>query len=551
MFSARTLFKTLWVTALIPMFLWAPSLCASEPSDMQKKPSLAAVTWVKQAESDVGLVSNTNELANIYEYFSFSPIWHDYRAKDELETQINIISLAGLSENFEWRAVVLRDLRSSGDWRAYDVFATDSLLALISYIESIPDNGKSWFFGTDITESLPSPTVTQTNKLIAFASRNKLYRFVFELRPSTSQYKQMAKAIVKLQDDEETYWPKLIQRGLIRPGDKLDNADSLITNLERQGVLSVTEAQRLKIEQVSFYNAVLSQAVKRFQARHGLKEDGVIGDKTRRWLNKSAISRIQILALNMERLRLWPTERQKIILVNIPNYEMELWIDSEMILDSKVVVGRPSRRTPLFDSRLDSVVFNPSWNVPVTIMRKDILPKARQDNEYLVKHSYTVLSSWVNGSVIPHEDIDWENVTARNFPYRLQQSPGNFNALGRYKFNTPNGNAIYLHDTPAKSLFNKESRAFSSGCIRVQKAEILAQVLLNRSGLEFGDYDYYRRIPETKWVSLRQKIAVHTIYQTAWVNEDGEVQFRNDVYHYDARPKRSTPLSASLTAKNL
>nr|WP_232313079.1 L,D-transpeptidase family protein [Enterovibrio coralii] len=170
-------------------------------------------------------------------------------------------------------------------------------------------------------------------------------------------------------------------------------------------------------------------------------------------------------------------------------------------------------------------MFNPSWNVPVKIMREDILPKVREDNEYLSKHSYTVLSSWVNGNVIQPEEIDWETVTPRNFPYRLQQSPGNSNALGRYKFNTPNGNAIYLHDTPAKSLFNKERRAYSSGCIRVQKAETLAQILLNKSGLEFGDYDYYRQIPETKWVSLRKHVAVHTIYQTAWVNDEGSLNF--------------------------
>ncbi|NGN97349.1 L,D-transpeptidase family protein [Grimontia sp. S25] len=543
MFSARTLIKALFVYVAMPL-----AANALETMESPNSVSKEAVLWVKQAEPEPGVVNFTYDVAKIYEYFSYAPIWHDYRAKDELETQINIISLAGISQDFEWRAVILRQLRASGDWRAYDVFATDSLLALIGYIESIPEFGKSWYFGTDISEALPRPTLTQTNNLIVSASRNELYDFVFKLRPDTPQYREMAKAIVALQDQESMYWPKVAQGGLIKHGAKLENPDNLITNLERQGVLSTYDAQRLKIEQVGFYNAVLVEAVKRFQERHGLKRDGVIGNKTRRWLNMSVNSRIQILALNMERLRLWPTDREKIILVNIPNYEMELWMDSQLVLDSKVVVGRPSRRTPLFESRLDSVVFNPSWNVPVKIMREDILPKVQQDNEYLDKHSYTVLSSWVNGSVISSEEIDWESVSPNNFPYRLQQSPGNFNALGRYKFNTPNGNAIYLHDTPAKGLFSKSRRAYSSGCIRVQKAEILAQVLLSRSGLEFGDYEYYQRIPETKWVSLRKKIPVHTIYQTAWVNDDGEVQFREDVYHYDARPKRNAAFS--LTAKN-
>ncbi|USH01229.1 L,D-transpeptidase family protein [Grimontia kaedaensis] len=544
MFSARTLIKTLFVCVAMPL-----AANALETVESPNAASQEAVLWVHQAEPEPGVVTYSQDLANIYEFFSFAPIWHDYRAKDELETQINIISLAGISQDFEWRAVLLRQLRASADWRAYDVFATDSLFALVGYIESVPEFGKSWYFGTDIGEALPRPTLTLVNKLKVSASRNSLYDFVFNLRPDTQQYREMAKAIVALQDQESTYWPKVQQTGLIRHGDKLKNADNLITNLERQGVLSTYEAQRLKIEQIGFYNAVMVEAVKRFQEQHGLKRDGVIGNKTRRWLNMSVNTRIQILALNMERLRLWPTEREKIILVNIPNYEMELWMDSQLVLDSKVVVGRPSRRTPLFESRLDSVVFNPSWNVPVKIMREDILPKVQQDNEYLDKHSYTVLSSWVNGSVISSEEIDWETVSPNNFPYRLQQSPGNFNALGRYKFNTPNGNAIYLHDTPAKGLFNKARRAYSSGCIRVQKAKVLAEVLLKRSGLKFGDYEYYQRIPETKWVTLRKKIPVHTIYQTAWVNEEGEVQFREDVYDYDTRPKRNSS-SLSLTAQN-
>nr|WP_232313078.1 peptidoglycan-binding protein [Enterovibrio coralii] len=336
MLSVRTIFKALIVFALIPS-----AAMALQAAD-ERRASEEALLWVEQAEPEVGLITYSNDVANIYETFSFSPIWHDYRAKDELETQINIISLAGISQDFEWRAVILRELRASGDWRAYDVFATDSLLALMSYIESVPENGKSWFFGTDIDEALASPTLTQMNRFLVSAMKNKLYGFVHGLRPETPQYKEMAQAIVALQDLEPTYWPKFVQRGLIKHGEKLDNADSLITNLERQGVLNTYEAQRLKIEKVSFYNASLVQAVKRFQQRHGLKVDGVIGNKTRRWLNKSVNARIQILALNMERLRLWPTEREKIILVNIPNYEMELWLDSQLILDSKVVVGRPS-----------------------------------------------------------------------------------------------------------------------------------------------------------------------------------------------------------------
>ena len=248
----------------------------------------------------------------------------------------------------------------------------------------------------------------------------------------------------------------------------------------------------------------------------------------------------------MERLRLWLTQHKNIILVNIPSYEMQMWKSSKLVLDSKVVLGHRSRRTPLIQSKLDTVVINPKWNVPERIMREDILPKVQKNPAYLQQNAFTVLDKCWSGESISEDEIDWENLSPSQFPYRLQQSPGNLNALGRYKFNTPNKSAIYLHDTPSKGLFQRQDRAFSSGCIRLNNAQIFAETLFTLSGLNMIDFASYDQSLETKNVPLKDLFDFFTIYQTAWVDREGEVHFRDDIYHYDLKEKNNI---SSLAAK--
>nr|WP_285229713.1 L,D-transpeptidase family protein [Motilimonas eburnea] len=239
----------------------------------------------------------------------------------------------------------------------------------------------------------------------------------------------------------------------------------------------------------------------------------------------------------MLRLSLWPEDKKGIIVVNVPAFEMDVWVEQERVFEARVIVGKPSRQTPIFTTRLDSIVFNPGWNIPVKIMREDILPKAKRDQSYLSSKGYQVLASWsANAPVIPPEEIDWDTLNPKRFPYRMRQPPGNLNALGRYKFNTPNDMAIYLHDTPGKSLFNKENRSLSSGCVRVENANKFAQTLLTLNKKNPKDYDYLQGNEgeiKTKAISLRLKLPVHTIYQTAWVDGQGKVNFRKDIYDFD------------------
>ncbi|MEJ2762414.1 L,D-transpeptidase family protein [Photobacterium sp. MCCC 1A19761] len=509
------------------------ALDAAEPTVAAIAPQVDAEQWVRQTTSNLSSVRYINQLAALYLANGYAPLWQDSLATTALEEQLQLLALSGVSADFSRRYAQLAHLKQSNDWRQYDLLATDTLLAYMSYLEGLPEYGRGWLFGAGIDPSLPLPSSQGLNHLNSAIETGQLHAFIAALKPQDRRYTQLQRAIDALAQHSQASWPGFYQPGYIRLGTRLQQPEALITRLEQLGDLTPYQAAQLRTSNVRIYNIDLANAMKRFQERHGLKVDGVIGPQTRYWLMMPVQERIRILALNAQRLRLWPADFPSMLVVNIPAYDMSLWLDNKHVLDSKVIVGRPSRPTPLMSSTVASVVFNPYWNVPNSIMRKDILPKARYDRGYLYRNGFRVIRSWDSSEQIPIHTIDWRLVNAKAFPYRLRQQPGEKNALGRFKFNIPNNNAIYLHDTPAKSLFNKTTRAFSSGCIRVEHADDLARILLTDSGVSPQRVDELKARTNTRTVGLSNQVKVHLIYQTAWVDEDGQVNFRNDVYSYD------------------
>lgn len=283
------------------------------------------------------------------------------------------------------------------------------------------------------------------------------------------------------------------------------------------------------------YSPDLVEAVKRFQKWQGIEADGIIGPGTRQWLNASPRLRATLLALNIQRLRILPGDVTNGIMVNIPNYSLKYYLNGNEVLSSRVIVGRPSRKTPLMSSVLSNVVLNPPWNVPTTLVRQDIVPKVMRDPGYLQKHGFTLLSGWSNDAeVIDPSTINWSMVSPDHFPYRVRQQAGSMSALGRYKFNMPSSDAIYLHDTPNHNLFQRDSRALSSGCVRVNKASELANMLLQDTGWNDARISSTVQGGSTTFVPIRHRIPVKLFYLTAWVAEDGKPQFRTDIYNYDS-----------------
>ena len=289
------------------------------------------------------------------------------------------------------------------------------------------------------------------------------------------------------------------------------------------------------------FDQAVEAAVHRFQQRHGLADDGIVGPRTRAALNVPVEQRIEQLRINLERRAAMPDDLgPHYIFVNMADFTLKVVRDARTVLTMKIVVGTPYRQTPLFTASMTYIDFNPYWNIPDRIAREEIVPRVRRDPGYLGEQGIRVLSGWIdNANEIAPDRIDWFADGGKSLPYRLRQDPGPLNPLGQVKFMFPNSFEIYLHDSPAKHLFATEVRTFSHGCIRIEKPVSLAAYLLpDLSSDQVRDIvvSGKRRV-----IHLAKPLTVYLTYLTAWVNKDRSVHFRKDVYGRDRLQTANLP----------
>lgn len=281
----------------------------------------------------------------------------------------------------------------------------------------------------------------------------------------------------------------------------------------------------------AFFDDRLTRAVQRFQARHGLRQDGVVGRRTLEALNVSAQTRLAGLERNLERLlKLSDGLGHRYVFVNIAGQELEAVRDGRVERRHRVVIGTKERQTPAYESQITFLAFNPYWHVPRTIAEEDILPLARYDPQYLSRLNMRLYrrDGWVE---VDPATIDWRTFTPG--AYVLRQEPGARNALGTVKIHFPNPHAVYLHDTPSKRLFGNHIRAHSSGCVRVEDAHALTAWLLSAQGWDRARVDAMVAAGTRKDVRLQEAVPIYLIYLTAWVDAYGVVNFRDDIYDRD------------------
>lgn len=282
------------------------------------------------------------------------------------------------------------------------------------------------------------------------------------------------------------------------------------------------------------YEGEIVEAVKRFQERHGLEPDGVIGRRTVLALNIPVEERIRQIVLSMERWRWMPEELgDHYILVNIAGFDLRRVRSDRLEEHMRVVVGKPYHQTPVFSNEIKYLELNPYWNVPYSIASKEELPKLQRNPRNLQARGFEVISG---GRVVDVTSVDWSQYSRANFPFQLRQRPGEGNALGRVKFMFPNKFNVYLHDTPSRSLFGKSQRAFSHGCIRLARPiDLAVQLTSGLSGWNGSRIASVLNSKERTIVNLDQPLPVHITYSTVWLGEKGIVHFRPDIYDRDRK----------------
>ncbi len=287
--------------------------------------------------------------------------------------------------------------------------------------------------------------------------------------------------------------------------------------------------------EVSLYDGEVVEAVRRYQTEHGLDADGVIGPATLHQLNMSVIDRIYQILANIERWRWLPRDRGDFhVQVDIPGFRVNIVRGGEVAYSTRVVVGQPTNQTAIFSDEIEHVVVNPYWNVPRSIATEEMLPLLRNDPDYFTNRNFEMLTEG-SGQVVDASSVNWSRIDAGNMPFRFRQRPGVGNALGNVKFMFPNRHAIYLHDTPSKSLFQRTTRAFSHGCIRVyQPMEFADALLASDSRLGVQQVSSGINSGKNQTLPLGEHIPVHITYITAWV-ENGRINYRNDIYGHDRR----------------
>jgi L,D-transpeptidase YcbB len=360
---------------------------------------------------------------------------------------------------------------------------------------------------------------------------NRIEQSLRDLTPQNPQYQALRRLLAEYRAQAaKGGWPSVPRGPRLAPGQKSGTVALLAQRLAASGDYSgpaITGS-------APSYSSDLQEAVKRFQRRHGLPDDGIVSPAVVAELNVPIDARMSQIALNLERWRWLPRDLgERHIIVNIPEYRLEVWERDRAPLSMRVVVGKQDTQTPIFNDVMTHVVFSPYWNVPPDIAEGETLPEILKDPGFLDRNNMEVLDS--SGTPVDPGSIDLTEPAS----YRFRQRPGGQNSLGLVKFMFPNQYNVYLHDTPTDSLFARASRSFSHGCVRLENPQALAEYVL-RDQPEWTQERIQQAMQagQERTVKLRSAIPVYLGYWTARVSTDGVPQFRRDVYGIDGRQSR-------------
>jgi murein L,D-transpeptidase YcbB/YkuD len=480
-------------------------------------------------------LNRPKKVIRFYRERNYRPIWHDGQsllpgARAFIDLILNSTaeglnpSCYGLSALGDFEDATPTRPESFAD---LDVLLTDTFFSYAAHLYSGRIDPRSVYKKWSIA--------TKSDNLMKDLNRaldTKGFRAALDgLAPRHPGYLKLRRALNAYREVEAGGgWPEIPEGPDLRRGKRGKRVVLLRERLSATGDLE-TEEQR------AIFDNAMDKALRRFQKRHGLGEDGVVGTETLKARNVPVGQRIRQMGLNMERWR-WLPEGFGLrhIVVNITNFQLTVFDSGYPVLNMRVVVGRPDWDTPAINARMTRLVLNPMWHIPRSIAVKEMLPAIKRDPEYLTRRGIEVLHGDMSEPVvIEASDINWSVVTAGNFDFFLRQESGPRNPLGSIKFILPNPFGVYLHDTPSWRLFEKNNRAFSHSCIRIEKPLQLAEYLLDSDPVwDMAAIRYAISDGNRRTIELPEPIDIHLIYWTCWVDQDGTVNFRNDIYGHDA-----------------
>lgn len=489
---------------------------------------------------------NSQESLPVEEFYQLrneNLAWQSESAVEALVAALNTLENDGLNPA-DYRADRLmgdfQNSRHSGEaaQAAFDIRATRALLLALDHLERGKVNPRDVEPDWDVAR----PERRYSLVRVVHAVDDQAFEQALTLaRPASSEYQQLREALSQYRHIATLGSAPYLgtREESLRPGDIDDDVTTLRQRLTLWGETGLLSADSSAYPMIGVqvagsdkraFDTELEAAVKRFQRRHQLKEDGVVGEQTRLALNAPVASRVDQLRVNLERAR-WIDPMQAgepRVWVDIAGYRLHYIRPGGQQWNARVVVGSPRRETPIIHSSISHLTINPSWTIPPTIMREDVLPRVRRNADYLTQHNMQVIN--MAGAQLDPAEVDWQ----RPGGVMLRQVAGSGNPLGRVVVRFPNNDMIYLHDTPAQGLFQREQRALSSGCVRVEGVREFAQMLLQDSGSRYQLNTLLNSGGSDRNVNLPQRIPVALHYLTAWPNAQGEVEFRSDIYRRDA-----------------
>jgi murein L,D-transpeptidase YcbB/YkuD len=407
---------------------------------------------------------------------------------------------------------------SESELVAYDLLLTENLSKYVKKVSKGSLNPSQIYSNWDLKEN----TINFNELLLNFQKEGSIKNASTTAAPNYIVYKKLKTALAILNKLPDYNFNKIeIDQKIV-----LNDTNSNIVEIKK--ILIYWKDLKPLDTLTEIYDEDTELAVKKFQMRHGLATDGVIGFGTVNALNHSKKDRIKQVIVNMERWRWYPRYFEpSYLIVNIPNYTLYAVNNSDTLRTHNVIIGKSTRKTPVLSSNLTHLIFNPTWTIPPTILKNDVIPAAKSNIEYFKNKNITIYNT--NNQVV--NPNNWDSKNARN--YRYIQSPGTSNSLGLVKFMFPNRFSVYLHDTNSRGYFEKEIRALSSGCVRVQYPFELAEYLLNDAEKwNLEKINEAVNSKKTMQVNFKEKIPIHILYWTAW-SENGTLQFRDDLYNYD------------------